>query len=103
MQPREVTSGTTPRPPPHTTEKNEEYYDNGPVPVEVPGQQAEAEGAVAVRQVDEDIVPDGGLLAWLQVVGSWLLFFNSWYAHSHLPTVEIFCLVVGCTKSATIH
>jgi hypothetical protein len=79
MQPREVTSGTSPRPPPHTSEKDEEYYDNAPVLVEVPGQQAEAEAAVAVRRTDEDIIPDGGLIAWLQVVGSWLLFFNSWY------------------------
>ena len=23
-------------------------------------------------------VPDGGLLAWLQVVGGWCLFFNTW-------------------------
>lgn len=25
-------------------------------------------------------VPDGGLLAWMQVVGAWILFFNTWYA-----------------------
>lgn len=24
-------------------------------------------------------IPNGGLLAWLQVVGSFFLFFNSWY------------------------
>lgn len=23
-------------------------------------------------------IPNGGLLAWLQVLGSFLLFFNSW-------------------------
>lgn len=25
-----------------------------------------------------DAIPDGGLTAWLQVVGSFFLFFNSW-------------------------
>lgn len=24
---------------------------------------------------------DKGLQAWLQVLGSWLLFANTWYAH----------------------
>ena len=23
-------------------------------------------------------VPDGGLVAWLQVLGGWCMFFNSW-------------------------
>ena len=26
-----------------------------------------------------DAPPDGGLVAWLQVAGSFFLFFNSWY------------------------
>ena len=26
-----------------------------------------------------DIVPNGGTKAWLQVVGGFLLFMNSWY------------------------
>jgi len=26
---------------------------------------------------------DGGLRAWLQVLGSFCLFFTSWYAYSH--------------------
>ena len=25
-----------------------------------------------------DTIPDGGLTAWLQVLGSFFLFFNSW-------------------------
>jgi hypothetical protein len=29
----------------------------------------------------ETTIPNGGLLAWLQVLGSFLLFFNSWYVH----------------------
>lgn len=28
--------------------------------------------------------PDGGLRAWLQVVGCWLVFFNAWYVASTL-------------------
>lgn len=24
------------------------------------------------------VPPDGGLKAWMQVLGSWFLFFNSW-------------------------
>ena len=79
MQPAPHNSDTAPQP---VSEKGEEYYDNAPVPVE--GAEADADAAadvpVAVRQTDEDIIPDGGMLAWLQVVGSWLLFFNSWYA-----------------------
>ncbi|KAK6375704.1 hypothetical protein LTS17_007526 [Exophiala oligosperma] len=36
-------------------------------------------GAEAIpTQPKPDDVPDGGTLAWLQVAGSWLLFFNSW-------------------------
>lgn len=26
----------------------------------------------------EDITPDGGLIAWLQVLGSFALYFNTW-------------------------
>lgn len=29
-------------------------------------------------------IPDGGLQAWLQVLGAHLLFFNSWYLHLSL-------------------
>ena len=25
-----------------------------------------------------DTIPDGGVIAWLQVLGSFFLFFNSW-------------------------
>lgn len=27
---------------------------------------------------DDDSIPDGGLLAWLQVLGTFLMFFNTW-------------------------
>jgi len=26
-------------------------------------------------------IPNGGLMAWLQVLGAFFLFFNSWYVH----------------------
>lgn len=29
-------------------------------------------------------IPNGGLQAWLQVLGAHLLFFNSWYLHLSL-------------------
>jgi hypothetical protein len=29
-----------------------------------------------------DNPPDGGLTAWLQVVASWMIFFNTWYVAS---------------------
>lgn len=31
-----------------------------------------------VEKQQEDI-PDGGLVAWLQVLGGFFMFFNSWY------------------------
>lgn len=31
---------------------------------------------------DDDGPPDGGLKAWLQVLGSFFLFFNCWYESS---------------------
>lgn len=30
--------------------------------------------------------PNGGWFAWLQVAGSFFLFFNCWYAMHYLPT-----------------
>jgi len=42
----------------------------------------DAQQQVALALVDSiraaDPVPDGGLTAWLQVVGCFILFFNSW-------------------------
>jgi hypothetical protein len=32
----------------------------------------------ANKTADVDEIPDGGLVAWLQVLGSFALFFNSW-------------------------
>jgi hypothetical protein len=33
-------------------------------------------------------IPDGGLVAWLQVLGAFFLLFNSWYV-VHLPLVAV--------------
>jgi hypothetical protein len=34
--------------------------------------------AVETKEDELEIPPDGGLKAWLQVLGSWMLFFNTW-------------------------
>lgn len=47
-------------------------FSQGQTPLDVTG------AGVIPSQPKPDDVPDGGALAWLQVVGSWLLFFNSW-------------------------
>jgi len=31
-----------------------------------------------IPEVFSDEIPDGGLVAWLQVAGAFALFFNSW-------------------------
>lgn len=49
------------------------YEDNegkGPSPVADQAQQSEK----------EELTYDEGLVPWLQVLGSFFLFFNSWYA-----------------------
>lgn len=33
---------------------------------------------VEVEDEDVDLLMDHGLLAWLQVLGSWILFANTW-------------------------
>ena len=37
------------------------------------------DGTVPTTATGYDDPPNGGLVAWLQVAGSFLLFFNSWY------------------------
>jgi len=46
---------------------------------------ADEEAAVPVSRVptrvsinDVKAIPNGGLLAWLQVLGAWMLFFDTW-------------------------
>jgi hypothetical protein len=55
--------------------------------------------SVAPKDPNHDI-PNGGFKAWLQVLGSFLLFFNSWFVfpyitwRSHVSTVLIsFCSI----------
>jgi hypothetical protein len=51
--------------------------------------------AVAVQATDHDeidsqslahVPPDGGLHAWLKVLGGFLIYSNIWYNSSHTPT-----------------
>jgi hypothetical protein len=42
--------------------------------------------AVAPQATHADVIPDGGLVAWLQVLGSFFLFINCWYV------ALLFCL-----------
>jgi hypothetical protein len=35
--------------------------------------------AVPPQATHADVIPDGGLVAWLQVLGSFFLFINCWY------------------------
>ena len=49
--------------------------------------------SVVEKSNDPGPPPDGGLTAWVQVAGSFFLFFNSWYEHApSIPSiyVEIF-------------
>jgi hypothetical protein len=33
-------------------------------------------------QIEEEKPPNGGLTAWLQVLGGYFIFFNSWYVEN---------------------
>lgn len=54
------------------------------------GEVEEGYAAVTGSSDEEaDEPPDGGLLAWLQVLGCYFLFFNSWYvATNPYPNVH---------------
>ncbi len=56
----------------NSVQEKREQHDQGPALVEITGANALA------GQTEQKHVPDGGFIAWLQVAGSWLLFFNSW-------------------------
>lgn len=47
-------------------------------PLDLPPMFPPLEGVVADKPPAEELPPDGGLDAWLQVLGSFFLFFNSW-------------------------
>lgn len=57
--------------------------------------EAVGEGDFELEQVkskqpsvrDAASIPNGGLWAWLQVLGAFFLFFNSWYVHLDPPSL----------------
>ncbi|KAF2761059.1 putative monocarboxylate permease [Pseudovirgaria hyperparasitica] len=56
-------------------------YIPGTEPIATPGDKSDVIGEPANKVVsanDVSLVPDGGLRAWLQVLGGFFLFFNSW-------------------------
>lgn len=46
-------------------------------------------------EINASDVPDGGLWAWLQVLGGFFLLFNTWYVHPFF--LRKFCLGIQCT------
>lgn len=61
----------------NSTEENvsRPVHDAGVVPVQV-----------KANTTGHDAPPDGGLKAWLQVAGSFFLYFNTWYVHLTLQS-----------------
>jgi hypothetical protein len=57
----------------NSVQEKREQHDQGPALVEIIG-----DSDALAEQTEQPHVPDGGFIAWLQVAGSWLLFFNSW-------------------------
>lgn len=56
-----------------STRPEKQEDSSGPEPSE------RTESPIPADLPDHDHVPDGGLVAWLQVAGAFILFFNSWY------------------------
>ena len=84
---------------PHHDYKSNQDVENDsthpPLP-DAPTEEKESVGASQVPIQPPTVIPpapatakDGGLRAWLQVLGCWLVFFNVWYASSH----SCFCLL----------
>jgi hypothetical protein len=58
------------------------------------GQEVDVEAGEPVKKVTTKhsvsnvaSIPNGGALAWMQVVGAFFLFFNTWYVHYFLNLV----------------
>jgi len=62
----------------HSIQEKETASDEGP-----PADTADAEAAAK-----PDGPPNGGLRAWLQVVGAFVLLFNTWYGLVAFDTVS---------------
>lgn len=52
------------------------------------GKDAQITGAQPSEK--PDVVYDTGLVPWLQVFGSFFLFFNSWYVVTHAVEISLF-------------
>lgn len=53
-----------------------QYADGGEVEKQTTRRSTRSGKAVSVNNVAA--IPNGGTKAWLQVLGAWVLFFNSW-------------------------
>jgi hypothetical protein len=77
-----------------TTEPKSSSDEFEPKTLEAGGEQSPATvddaevaaptAAPAPAASQQSQIPNGGLQAWLQVLGAHLLFFNSWYLHLSL-------------------
>lgn len=77
---------------------------------DLPETAAPTQAVIPVDPGDDGPPPNGGLKAWLQVLGSFFLFFNSWYVFrcqhsispSRNPTV-VLSSVLLILKRTNIH
>lgn len=49
------------------------------------------------RAKDEDVIPNGGLRAWLQVLGSFMLFFNTFGILKYVPIADTYVVSTNHT------
>lgn len=80
------------------SDKQTDSLDNPDVEKDSPPQQDEPTEAAAKAEADVagppkhqlgGPPPNGGTQAWLQVLGSWMLFFNTWASRSPGPRLLI--------------
>jgi hypothetical protein len=66
--------------PPESTHSTVPQIDREEEPAADPDAGDESTAATRVHSVNHvDSIPNGGFQAWLQVLGAFFLFFNSWY------------------------
>lgn len=83
MKPPTVNGLSFPRPASlHGSESDIELEDNGMAEKDLEDNSMPAEtpdsSPIIRKPPQNDEIPDGGLIAWSQVAGSFFLFFNSW-------------------------